>query len=555
MPARPQPRGGSWRVAAVAALMIGAALCTAPLAGHSDEVDPHFYTVLARHMAEGGSWLEPSYLPSIYQRFRDHLPFGLWPWALALGLVGERALAPLALVCSLGTVSLVLLAGARVFGRAAALVGALVLVSTESYFRYAAQPHLDRLLLLLVTAATLPLWRPVPVPRSCWAWSTGLTVLAVLVKGPFGLLPLVATTFARAAALRSAREFLSGCVAAAVATLPAAAFLAHDAWLGDGSWWRGYVLDQLYASFLGLRSDGEQGLVPLSSLVGRFWPGLPLSLWGMAIGLRDLLRRRLTPGSVVAVHALATVALLCLPSRRIWHHALIVYPALALLAGIAAAPAVERLVASARFARAALLALVASASAATVASATGAGAWLTPRICLVPTRLVASLPAGTDVLVVAPAADWRAMAVLAAEYRLIAWSTVSFSGDVPLETWPGVSGLVSHGRRALAALVRADVPPGPHAGWGARMQEGNWTLWTRDPAPPWGHDQQKSACSLPAHRCARQVTNEDRAPSSRRDRAPPGPASRARRNPASQWLCARRPERRRGWSLACCRPP
>ncbi|MFL5399381.1 MAG: hypothetical protein ACJ79P_15915 [Myxococcales bacterium] len=44
----------------------------------------------------------------------------------------------------------------------------------------------------------------------------------------------------------------------------------------------------------------------------------------------------------------------------------------------------------------------------------GAGALLSARACLVPAALVTSLPAGSDVLVVTPGPDWRAIAALAA---------------------------------------------------------------------------------------------------------------------------------------------
>ncbi|GAC1596354.1 MAG: hypothetical protein NVS4B10_05310 [Myxococcales bacterium] len=474
----------AWGAAALTILVLAGAICAAPLCGHSDEIDPHMYGVLARHMAESRRWLDPSYLPSIFYRFREHLPFGVWPLALAELVFGERAVVPLALLFSLGTLTVILFAAAPIVGRVAALAAVLVLASTESFFRYAGQPRLDHLLLLLTTASALPLWRPSPVPAARWAVSAALTAMAVLVKGPFGLLPLVASTVARSVALRSAREMLPGCLAAAAAILPAAAFLGHDALLGQGTWWRGYVVDQLFASASGLRTDGERGLVPLKSIAGRFWPGLPLSLWGIGLGLRDLVRRRTTALSILTVHTLVALGFLCLPSRKIWHHTWVIYPALAILAGIAAAPSIQRLVHSEQRLRAALVALVALAAGATVASLAGAGAILTPGVCVIPRRLGASVPTGADVMVVAPVTDWKAMAALAAEYRLNPWPTRLLSGDVPLEASPPGSGPAGPERRATFALLRADVLPGPHRGWHERAGEGDWTLWVRDPGPP-----------------------------------------------------------------------
>ena len=247
--------------------------------------------------------------------------------------------------------------------------------------------------------------------------------------------------------------------------------------LGTATWWQGYVIDQLYASAIGLRSDGEPGLVPIRTLAGRFWPALPLALWGIAIGLRDITRRPPHATAIVAVHTVATIGLLCLPSRKIWHHALVVYPALAVLAGIAAGPLLEQHLVSPRRARTALIALGMMAVILASASAAGAGAWLTSRVCIVPGTLAASIPSDTDVLVVSSWIDWRALAALAAEHRLIPWPALSLEGASPLAG----SGPATPGRRAQAALVRDDIPAGPHAGWRQGRHEGDWTLWTRDP--------------------------------------------------------------------------
>lgn len=464
--AEPQLESSGWLIARIAVLVVGAALCAAPLAGHSDEVDPHTYTVLARHLVGSATWVDPTYLPSVFARFREHLPFALWPWALAIQLFGERALVPLALLFSLGLLALLLGAGTPVFGRTAALIAALLLACTESFLRYAAQTRLDILLLLLTTAATLPLFRPVALRRSHWAWAATLTALAVLVKGPFGLLPLAAATCARAVVLRSARELLPGSICLALAALPAVAFLALDAWLGDGSWWTGYGRNQLFASAIGMRADGEQGLVPIKCIAGRFWPGLPLAAAGIVAGLRDLARQRPTPAAVVAVHCLVGLALLCLPSRQIWHHALILFPPLALLAGSAAAPVLDRLIASAKRRRAALMALVAAAALTSGAAMLGAGAWLTPRVCVLPTKLTTIVPWGAEVLLVAPSVDWRVIAALAAEYGLDGWPVTSFGGERDGASW---------------ALVRAGTASVPHAGWSERARENAWELWSRDP--------------------------------------------------------------------------
>src|SRR5260370_7009952 len=87
-------------------LVLCAGLLISPWRGHVDDTDAQLYQVVARNMARDGRWLDPSYLPSIYPHYREHLPFGFWPMALATALFGEGALPVLGLLGTLPTLPL-----------------------------------------------------------------------------------------------------------------------------------------------------------------------------------------------------------------------------------------------------------------------------------------------------------------------------------------------------------------------------------------------------------------------------------------------------------------
>ncbi|HET9450879.1 MAG TPA: glycosyltransferase family 39 protein, partial [Aggregicoccus sp.] len=266
------------------AFLLAAALLAAPWAGHVDDTDAQLYQVVARHMVEDGTWTDLRYLPDVHAQFREHLPFGLWPMALAIRLGGEGWLAPLTALWSLGILLVTAWLGRRLLGRGEALVAVLVLALCESFFRYGGRPRLDPPLVLFSLLAAAPLLLPRLRARG-WALATLAGAVAALIKGPFGVLPLLAVTAATAWEARSWRRLLAGGLAAALALLPVAAFLARNHVAGDGSWWEGYGRHQLLASASGARADGAlQWWFPLTTIARRFWPGFPLLL--VALGLR-----------------------------------------------------------------------------------------------------------------------------------------------------------------------------------------------------------------------------------------------------------------------------
>jgi 4-amino-4-deoxy-L-arabinose transferase-like glycosyltransferase len=423
----------SARAAGVMVMLLAAAVTSAQWSGHVDDVDANLYRVVTRHMLEDHTWTQLRYLQSIHPEFREHLPFGFWPMAVVARWAGEGALPMFAGACTLAAIALAGWIGRRLFGTAGALVAMLILATTESFTIIGGRERLDPLLVLLATAAAAPIL----VGKGAWRnalWAGLIASLAALVKGPFGLVPLCAAWGAYIVVDRPRffRAILQAAVSGAIALVPFAAFLVWDHLAGGGSWWRGYGEHQLLASAVGNRFDGTMvWWFPFRILAGRFWPGLPLVILGAAMSARRGQERNLR---LVAVCALLAVLALCLPTRKIWHHALVVFPLLALLGAGGLAPWLRRWLETPLRRRMALGALGAVTLAAAIFSAGGFGRLILPAPCLGRglDQVASELRVGDSIALVGDKYDWGLIAALAAERRLEPWPVRAIS-DLPPE--------------------------------------------------------------------------------------------------------------------------
>ena len=177
---------------------------------------------------------------------------------------------------------------------------------------------------------------------------------------------------------------------------------------------------------------------PVATIAARFWPGLPfvaVGYWLAARGTSERTRelRRL------AITATLVVAALCLPARKVWNHALVAYPALALLAGVGIGPWIERRIGSQARAKVAGGALCALALGVWIAAALGLGRLWLRAPCIAPGPVDAALrrlEPGDDVLVVATPTEWRLVAALASERRLVPWPLNRLDQEVPAGASP-----------------------------------------------------------------------------------------------------------------------
>ncbi|HET9450314.1 MAG TPA: hypothetical protein VFO83_05505, partial [Aggregicoccus sp.] len=162
------------------------------------------------------------------------------------------------------------------------------------------------------------------------------------------------------------------------------------------------------------------------------------------------------------------LAALCLPSRKVWNHALVAYPLLALLAGAGAGPVLARLRRDARRERWARTGLCAAALLAAGAAALGAGRLLQATPCVASRELapfLEPLAPGTALSVVSRRPAWGLVASLAAERRLA----------------PSPRATLEEGA-ALALAEEALVGSSP-PGWRLRARARGWLLLERDPRP------------------------------------------------------------------------
>lgn len=453
-----------------ACLALGAVLLLLPSGGHRDDSDAQLYRVVARNLAADHAWLSLRYLPHVHPMFREHLPFVFWPDVLAIRALGEGGLVLVGCLYSLGTLALVGWVAQSLGGGFSGVVAMGILATTESFFVLGGSARLDPPLLLFATFSAVPLLVPGLGRRAAWA-GVACAALAVLVKGPFGLLPWCAASLARAVLQRRLRPLVVGAAGAVLATVPVALFLLGDHFLGAGTWWRGYFEAQILSSALGIRTDGlRPRSFPLVVILGRFWPGLPLCLLGVGIIARDAWRHRPRDGNLtlVALTCVLILLFLMLPERKVAHHTHVAFPLLSVFGALAlrrlfSPDATRPLRWSERGAAGLALCLF-------VAGLFGLGHLWRPR-CVSAGPLgpvLDRLPAGTPIAVVSPTPKWEAVSALAAERRLAPAPYATLEEAEPSDRWA----LVSSG----------DASPLP--GWEVVSSGGGWVALERNDTAP-----------------------------------------------------------------------
>jgi 4-amino-4-deoxy-L-arabinose transferase-like glycosyltransferase len=442
------------RFAPAVVLIITAALVASPWRAHVDDVDAQVYEVVARNMVADRTWFDLRYLPDVWPRFREHLPFSFWPAAAAMRALGEWSVNLLYAGFTLASVWLTGRIAARLGGRWAGVTAALALGTCESIWQYGGRFLLEPPLLLAATAAAGVALRAKPR----WGAAAAFGALAVLAKGPFGLVPLTSVVLARSMTERTGRLLIFGALSIAAAALPAAVFLVLDRALGNGTWWTGYLEHRLLGWTTGATVEGlALRWFPLRVIAGRFWPGLPLIAYGLWVSRRD--RRVRTLALACAIGAL----LLCIPERKWGNHTYVLFPLLAIFGGAAAGPALDRALAGTR-ARRAVQSLAIGALVAWLLALTTLGRWVLQPPCIVSREFsaeLASLPAGSPIAIVSSEPEWLVVGPLAAERRLVP----RLSPSLPDSGGPGV---------AVAPATTAARPP-----WVEKASARGWALLRR----------------------------------------------------------------------------
>lgn len=443
-----------------------AALLAARTTVHVCDGDAQLYRVIARNIVARGEWLDLTFLPSTLTRFREHLPFGVWPTAAAIAAFGEEALRALDPFWTVALLAAAAWTARRIRNTwaAAAVVG--VLGTMEPLAIYASFPRLDGSTALFALLSIVPWLLGTPSRRGL-LWSAAFAAIACAIKGPFGLVPLAATVLARAALTRSPRVLLTGTATGVAAALPTLAFLVFQREWGDATWWSGYVGAQLQSSMTGARRDGVLApLYPFIAVGRHFWPGLAIVPFAL---LRAVRRTDLAP-RVLGLAFLFGLAILCLPARKIAHHAVVIYPIGALFVAVTLGDALEHLLGRWRHASVARAALAGAAAVLWLLVLSGHPVWTRSARCL-PTsdvgRSVAHLPPGSPVLLVSGRQQWATVSALAADASLVPW-------QVP--AWKDAEAVPVRPTYAVVAEPSGEAPP---PGWEKLADDDRYSVWRR----------------------------------------------------------------------------
>ncbi|BDG08753.1 ArnT family glycosyltransferase [Anaeromyxobacter paludicola] len=316
------------RLPLAGALLLLAGLTFSLLVVHVDENDGAVYAVIARHLAQDRTPFHLRYLAEALPAFHEHPPLWIWAQAGALALLPGLHLGLLGALCALGTLAATFAIGRDLLGPRAAFLGALLLATNDSFFRWSPTAKLDPPLVLLFTLCVAVLLRAGTSGRRLFLGGL-LAGLGALVKGAPALgapvaAALVLLCAGRREALRSGRAWA---LVLAGVLLPIAAFAAADRVATGGAYLQGYLHDQLLASITGRRTDGRGHLQLLSDLLGR---GLPI----VALAPLALLRERRGRLGLLLWAALVLGAFSA-AARSFWWYFLPALPPLALLAGAA----------------------------------------------------------------------------------------------------------------------------------------------------------------------------------------------------------------------------
>jgi 4-amino-4-deoxy-L-arabinose transferase-like glycosyltransferase len=466
MPVRDPDAGARWFFSC--ALIIAAALIAGRSRVHVCDSDAQLYRVVARNIVERGAWSDLTYTPAVHARFREHLPFGLWPTAAVIAVFGERALPLFDGLWTLTTIAVVGFVARRLWGAWAAAGAVFVLGTTDAFGVFCSFTKLDGPTVLFSFLSALPWIFGLPGPRGVFA-SVLCAAVACGVKGPFGLVMVAVTSTSRALVSRSWRVWLLGIVATIGAALPVSAFLVYERFFGDASWWNGYVRAQLISSFAGTRPDGNSAWwYPFFALSHQFWPGVVLlafAAWHTWI--HPDARRR-----VICFSFLLGLSVLCIPGRKNSNHLLVVYPIGALWVGETFGVVLAW---TERWRRGAFLLRGAVGGAAVTICAlviAGRPPWVHESTCLPRSGLsleLANLGPWSGLILVSEKTSWRDIAALAAEYRLTAW---------PVRSW-GALAAVPRDVRVAVNAEPSNLPTPPE--WRLVSAVPGWSMWRRIP--------------------------------------------------------------------------
>ncbi|UCC43034.1 MAG: glycosyltransferase family 39 protein [Candidatus Zixiibacteriota bacterium] len=257
-------------------------------------LDSATYAVIARNMAESGSWLNPHYTAFWHNAFGEHPPLVMWAQGLIFLLLdpNDSSARIFGALCTLGSVLCLYAIGRRVDGRGFGFLCGAVLLLTYNYLQIGNSTHLDVPMTMFVLASLLVF---LIMERSS-VTSGRAVLLGVLlgcawlskgvVSGPIWVGLALAVLIWHRQWLGQRRFWLIPAVAIGIIVL----HLAIDQIFAGGRFWDHYIQGQISRRFLG-RSTEEGNPMWLFSwrFVQLYLPFVIL----LPIGAVEVLRKRI----------------------------------------------------------------------------------------------------------------------------------------------------------------------------------------------------------------------------------------------------------------------
>jgi len=324
------------RFATVAPFLAMATVLVSLSLSHHDDIDALYYKSLAANIGHTHDWfrLVWAQLPGL--AFNDHLSPGFWLIGLSEKCLGDRGTRLFYSGLTLLAFLLLVRLARRFSLEREGLLAVWVAVFTESFIRPQAQPRLDPPFLLLWMASLFVAGTFSPAA----ALASGLLAgLGSLFRAPpslalLVLVPALALVQRRAEGRRvAAKDLKAGAFFLLAFALPLALFHLADSHLSKGDALQRYLHSQVLPSLRGTRTDGQGShWAPIRSVIGRFWPGLPLCIAAAVFAVR---RPRGVPSFVryCAASAVAVVLGFSLGRRHVASHLWPAYLALFVIAG------------------------------------------------------------------------------------------------------------------------------------------------------------------------------------------------------------------------------
>ena len=300
-----------------------------PVARIQDQ-DEALYGSISLHMAEAGDWATPMFLGR-FELVKPPLLYWLEAAGMKLAGRGRAAMRAPSILAGAATVALVFawLAGEGA-GWAAAVTGALLLLSSHLFFILSRVGLTDALLTLWTALAMFALARDPALASPAALWTFGLASgAAIMTKGIAGLFPLLALAVFCVISRRRPgwRRLLE---AVAIAALAAAPWHLY-AWWRHTRWFVAqYVMGEIVTNSLSAPTQSTQ-----ETHLAYYWTRLrlldaPLALAGLVALALTL--KRTTTRVLLAWIAVVVAAAMAFDYRNT-SYLLPIFPALAILVG------------------------------------------------------------------------------------------------------------------------------------------------------------------------------------------------------------------------------